>query len=247
MKNKNRKIQCLLCRHVITSGKICDNCLPFYKRACQKFKEKRNIDIEFKNQLHLAYYLKKRYEKNNLCTYTGLEMKLEDRKKEKQYKKLKIKNPLTKAEKMEFWNLELYKDELAILGFSVDRKVSKFGDKKLPYSKKNIVLCCKSINIMKGQFDPDVFIQACFEVIKNQVVDKTIYGQQVLLMIEGFYKQHKNDKIPSDLHKAIKNIKSINRKTPKPSINRKKTKSTINRKRVKISINMKKARKKNTL
>ncbi|HDX9671347.1 TPA: hypothetical protein ROY24_004473 [Bacillus cereus] len=171
---------CRVCKKsTIKHRKDCEDCWKFYDRAQQKFNEKRNIDIHFNDPVDLAKHLKKLYDDNPHCSYTGLEMMVENRQYVAQLK----------AEK-NFEELEEYKRKLAVLSFSVDREISIFGSEKAPYSKDNIVLCIRALNTMKGEFEPDAFIQACYQVLAYQVEKQTIFADTVISMLRSFNAKH---------------------------------------------------------
>lgn len=171
---------CRVCnKPTIENRKDCEDCWKFYERAYQKFTEKRNIPIKFDTVVDLAKHLKKLYDEHPYCSYTGLEMMVENR----QYvARLKAKK--------EFEKLEEYKRNLAVLSFSVDRKISSFGNEKAPYSDDNIVLCIRALNTMKGEFEPDAFIQACYQVLAYQVEKQTIFADTVISMLRSFNAKH---------------------------------------------------------
>ncbi|MGE1198136.1 hypothetical protein ACQJ18_25960 [Priestia megaterium] len=193
--------KCRVCteKETIGSRTECEDCWPFYKRAYKKFREDRDIKIkDFNNEIALAYYLRGLYRENKYCAYTGLEMMVADRRKINLHKELQAKEKqegLEESEKRELEELEEYKRTLAVLGFSIDRKISKFGDEKGPYSKKNIVLCIRAINTMKGEFKPAEFIQACYQVLAFQVENQTIFADQVISMFRNFNVQHRDKSV----------------------------------------------------
>ncbi|AZV43367.1 hypothetical protein BAOM_2758 [Peribacillus asahii] len=173
---------CRICEEETTIGtrEECESCWNFYKRAYQKFHEDRDIKIEgFDDEVKLAKHLRTLYIDNKYCSYTGLEMMLRDR---EYTERLKVDG---KEEE-----LEQYNRKLAVLGFSIDRKISKNGDQKAPYKKDNIVLCIRAINTMKGEFKPEEFIQACYQVLAYQVENQTIFADQVLSMLRNFNVKH---------------------------------------------------------
>lgn len=191
--------KCRVCNDEETIGNRmeCENCWYFYHRAFKKFEEKRGIKINFDDVTALAQHIRDLYRANKYCCYTGLELMLGERAKEARLKELrnnrKLSQILNKEETKELEDLEQYKRALNVLALSIDRKISKIGEEKLPYDKSdNTVLCIRAINIMKTEFEPDEFLQACFQVLAYQVEKGTDYADDVLSMIRNFNAKHIN-------------------------------------------------------
>lgn len=185
--------KCRVCdeKETIRDRSDCEDCWYFYHRASIKFKEARNIEIKFDDELALAKHIHYLYNESNYCTYTGLQLMLGDRAKEDKLKELRKKENLNEEEEKELEDLEQYKRTLNVLSLSIDRKVSKLGKEKYPYDDSdNTVLCIRGINVMKAEFEPDEFLQACFQILAYQVDKGTEYAGEVLGMIRNFNAQY---------------------------------------------------------